>query len=90
MNKEEKELLYKKAVDTWGTTSQVYMVFEECAELINSLCKYNRNRATVDDIATEVADVIIMCEQLKFTIGADKVEAEIDKKLERLKKRLNV
>lgn len=62
------------------------MVFEECAELINSLCKYNINRATVDDIATEVADVI-MCEQLKFMIGADKVEAEIDKKLERLKKK---
>ena len=65
------------------------MVMEECSELINAMCKYDRGRATEDDIITEVADVVIMCEQMASYFGEVKVELEKDRKLQRLKERLN-
>lgn len=45
------------------------MVSEECAELINALCKYKRGRVTDSDVITEIADVMIMCEQMAYYFG---------------------
>lgn len=56
------EQLYKKALETYGFEAQSRMVNEECAELINALCKYKRGRANEYDVITEIADVMIMCE----------------------------
>lgn len=42
-----------------------------------------------DDIITEIADVMIMCEQLSNYFGKEKVELEKERKLERLKERLS-
>lgn len=42
-----------------------------------------------DDIITEIADVMIMCEQLSYYFGKEKVELEKERKLERLKERLS-
>lgn len=43
----------------------------------------------MDDIITEIADVMIMCEQLSNYFGKEKVELEKERKLERLKERLS-
>lgn len=42
-----------------------------------------------DDIKDEIADVMIMCEQLSYYFGKEKVELEKERKLERLKERLS-
>lgn len=44
MKIKEKEEVYKKALSEYGFWDQVEMVHEECAELINALCKLKRNR----------------------------------------------
>ena len=64
------------------------MEVEEWSELTNDICKYRRCRVGNDDIITEMADVIIMCEQLSYYFGKEKVELEKERKLERLKERL--
>ena len=56
------ENLYKKAMETYGFPTQAAMVVEECSELTNAICKFRRGRVSDDDIITEIADVMIMCE----------------------------
>lgn len=82
------EELYKKALFTYGIEAQAMMVHEECAELINALCKYKRGRASDEDVITEIADVMIMCEQIACYFGKSLVEAEKERKLLRLKENL--
>lgn len=65
------------------------MAVEECSELTNAICKFRRGRVSDDDIITEIADVMIMCEQLASYFGKDKVALEKKKKLERLEERLS-
>lgn len=69
--------------------AQAAMVVEECSELTNAICKFRRGRVGEDDIITEIADVMIMCEQLSNYFGKEKVELEKERKLERLKERLS-
>lgn len=86
MNKLE---LYKKALETWGIESQMFMVMEETGEMLNALAKANRGRSTKEEIITELADVSIMVEQMALYFGYSEFIDERNKKLERLEKRLN-
>ena len=88
MEQKERDELYTKAIDTWGQMPQINMVNEECGELITSLARYLRGRATEEDVITEVADVAIMMEQMAVLFGKEKFEEEKERKLQRLKERL--
>jgi NTP pyrophosphatase (non-canonical NTP hydrolase) len=88
MKETEKEELYLKAIDTWGQMPQINMVNEECGELITSLARYLRGRDTADDVITEIADVSIMMEQMAVLFGKEQFEKEKERKLQRLKERL--
>ena len=59
---------YKKAIEKWGTHSQILMAIEEMSELITVLAKHNRNvnSSTITDIIEELVDVEVMLEQLKI------------------------
>ena len=81
--------LYKKALESWGIESQVFMVMEETGEMLNALAKANRSRSTKEEIITELADVSIMMEQMAYYFGYKEFEEERKKKLERLERRLN-
>ena len=85
----DSENLYKKVMETYGFPTQAAMVVEECSELTNAICKFRRGRVDDDDIITEIADVMIMCEQLSYYFVKEKVELEKERKLERLKERLS-
>lgn len=76
------------AVEKFGPESQINMAIEECAELINALCKLRRDRVGTIDVVTEIADVQIMCEQLAYMFGEQTVSDERKRKIERLQKRL--
>ena len=78
--------IYKRAVDLWGQPTQINMAIDECAELIKQLSKIDRRVNGSDEykVAEEVADVEIMMEQLRYIIGADKVDVVKRRKLERL------
>lgn len=85
----DQESLYRKAIACYGFPAQAAMVVEECSELTNAICKFRRSRVNEDDIITEIADVMIMCEQLASYFGKEKIELEKERKLERLKERLS-
>lgn len=62
----DKQSLYKNAWKKWGNL-QFIMVVEECAELQKAVTKFlrNRNDDKENHIFEEVADVEIMCEQIR-------------------------
>lgn len=85
----EAEVL-QRALDTYGYTLQIAMVFEEMSELQKELCKYLRGKYWSANIAEEIADVEIMLEQMKMLFCCtDDVRNERRRKVERLKGRLD-
>ena len=84
----DKQDLFETVIKKFGFDAQKAMAVEECAELINALCKEKRGRATDEDIITEIADVQIMCEQLAIIYGKEKVRQERLRKLLRLHERI--
>jgi NTP pyrophosphatase (non-canonical NTP hydrolase) len=80
--------MYETALTKWGFENQLWMVAEECGELLNAIGKMRRERVTREDVITELADVTIMCEQIAQYIGYDDYTKEMERKLERLKERL--
>lgn len=88
---EKKEILdiYTEALDKWGTSAQIMMLYEECGELLSAISKLERGRVSENDVITELADVSIMVEQIALLFGYDKFENEKENKLKRLKERLD-
>lgn len=84
--------LYRLALARWGVRAQVMVAIEECGELIVALAKADRkvNGSTEAQIATEMADVQIMLEQLRnaFPSVARIEKGERKRKLRRLAERL--
>jgi NTP pyrophosphatase (non-canonical NTP hydrolase) len=65
------------------------MVLEECAELILAIQHHRRNRNSLEAVAEEIADVEIMCGQLRLMVGNELVDKQKVAKLKRLSKRLD-
>lgn len=81
--------LYLDAIVNGGAELQFHMAMEECLELALTILRLYRKRATLRDIASEVADVEILCGQLRLMIGDDVVDRIKQSKLERLRIRIN-
>jgi len=83
--------LYTKALEVWGEEAQIKMVLEELSELSLSILHYYRGKCSLQDIASEVADVEIMVGQLKIIFPELEGHAKClkDYKLQRLEERFN-
>lgn len=88
MEERERISIYQQAIESWGIPNQVFMVMEETGEMLNALAKFNRKRSTESEILTELADVWILMEQMAVIFGWDEFQAEKERKLQRLKQRI--
>ena len=77
--------IYEQAIKKWGIDLQIDMAIEECAELIVELQHARRKRSSVTKICGEIADVEIMCSQMRVIFDSTKVDNIKALKLERLK-----
>lgn len=89
--------IYREAVKQWGADFQIGMVAEECGEVLSALSKFRRGRVRPLDLASEVADLRIMLEQVAHiaesltagTVTAEHFEEWVEEqrriKLERLR-----
>lgn len=84
----EKKSLYFKALSTYGIDAQMWVLVEECGELLNAIAKIKRGRATKEDVIDELADVSIMVKQIACAIDYDAYLKRQEEKLLRLAKRL--
>ena len=85
----EEQEIYKQAAESWGIPLQRLMVIEECAELINNICKFFRGRCDDIDIIHEMVDVQLMINQMRAILNRDDEWNEyFAYKLGRVEKRL--
>lgn len=80
---------YEVIADHYGLQSQLDMFVEESAELTQAICKSRRAKDETSyneackNIKEELADVIVIVEQLKYLLGADEINRVIDEKVRR-------
>lgn len=81
---------YKKAIKTYGEKAQKLMAIEEMSELTKEICKDFRGKLDREHLIEEIADVTITIYQLlmMYEIGDDEIQQMCEKKMERLKERL--
>lgn len=79
-----------KAIETYGADMQLNVAIEEFSELTKEICKHKRKADNTKAIVEEMADCYIMLEQMQmiFGLGSTVIADAINKKVERLKKRL--
>lgn len=77
------------AVHHYGEEHQKKKAIEEMGELITALSREQDNRATPEEVITEIADVTIMMHQLTEIYGRDAVAKEINRKYRRLSCRMD-
>lgn len=80
------EELMTKAITIFGAYSQIGMVQEECAELIQAINKYRRkgDKSSEENIIEEAVDVELMIQQLKIMFPSKLWETCKKNKLNRL------
>ena len=91
MTPEQKQRLTSactRAVARYGATLQMNQLQEECAEYVVALSHMRRGRVGVNEVADEVADIVIMCEQAGQIFGGNILESAIERKLAKLEARL--
>lgn len=90
MNHKEIIDTYKQAIDTYGVRAQKLMAIEEMSELTKEICKDFRGKLNREHLIEEMADVLIMLDQmlLLYKISGEEVGLMRIKKVERLKERL--
>ena len=90
MNYQEITDTYKQAIETYGVRPQKLMAIEEMSELTKEICKYFRGKLNREHLIEEMADVLIMLDQmlLLYKISGEEVGLMRIKKVERLKERL--
>jgi len=85
--------LFEKTIAKWGHRAQLEMAQEESTELALAIRKFMRKNdtTTFDAMASEIADVEIMIEQIKIMLPdiQEKVYSEKEYKLKRLENRVN-
>lgn len=80
----QKEQL-QEIVNHYGADHQKDKLFEEMAELQKEVCKEKDGKGDIQHIAEELSDVYVMLQQLQIIYGItdEKVELEVQKKIER-------
>lgn len=88
---EIRQAVYAKAEAEFGRPMQCTVAIEELSEAQKEVCKLLRGKPDLHHLAEEVADVLIMMEQLQFLFGLEEeVEMFMDKKVRRLADRLGL
>lgn len=75
----------KQALTVFGKVRQQHKAIEECNELAVAVAHWASYKVTDAEVAAEVADVLLMCEQLGLMLGRDVVNTAIKLKLEKLR-----
>lgn len=81
---------YKQAIETYGVRTQKLMAIEEMSELTKEICKDFRGLLDREHLIEEMADVLIMLDQMLilYKISSEEVDLMRIKKVKRLKERL--
>jgi len=80
--------VYRAAVRHFGEVSQIRKALEELAELSVALHHWLDGRCGKLDVTQEIADVEVMCAQLRVVFGDELVDGAKGRKVQRLVSRM--
>ncbi len=88
---EEQKQIMLNALRKYGVDAQDDIAIEEMSELTKAIIKNRRYKtfATLENLYEELADVMIMAEQILLSLDKDRVQNYINQKLERLNERVS-
>lgn len=87
---EIRQAVYAEAEAKFGRPMQCAVAVEELSEAQKEICKLLRGQPDLIHLAEEIADVLIMMEQMQFFFGLQwNVEQFMDRKVRRLADRLD-
>jgi len=86
---EEQYRICLLAINTYGVEHQKRKCLEELGELIAEIAREHEDRGGADRVREELADVIVMCEQMRIIYGGSLTDEWIQRKLERLRNRIH-
>lgn len=81
--------LWEKAKNHFGEEHQKKVACEEAAEMIVALIHHGKGSATAEEVASEIADSIIMAAQMRLLFGKELVDKQILFKMKRLEQRID-
>lgn len=82
--------VFKKALGKYGAEAQTKKLLEEMAELQEAICKQQNGRDTVEHVAEEIADVLVMLDQMMIMYDCRDLVKDIKReKVERLAGKLD-
>ena len=81
--------IYGETIEKWGPASQLWMAMEEMGELLQKLSHFQRGRCDEDAVAEEIADVMLMAEEMAYLFGRERVIFWLEKKKDVVRKRLD-
>lgn len=74
----------KKIAIHYGLQNQCYQLAEESAEFIQAVSKYRRGaEKSLEHIKEELADVLVVAEQLKYLLGEEDINRIMENKTNR-------
>jgi NTP pyrophosphatase (non-canonical NTP hydrolase) len=82
------DAILRVATKVFGYKNQSEKAVEECAELIVAIKHFNSGKVSKEDLASEIADVYIMCQQLAMYVGPAMVDQQVSTKCIRLRERI--
>lgn len=89
MTYDERKMTYTNAYIHYGEACQLTVALEELSECQKEICKFLRGYGNAGHLAEEVADAMIMLEQVQMIFGIeDMVNREVNRKVLRLDERL--
>ena len=89
MDKEYREIVYRKAIERFGKQNQLVKATEEMSVLSKELCKVLIGEMDLLNVIEEIADVEIMLEQLRLIFNSNiDIERVKERKIERLERKM--
>lgn len=77
------------ALEMWGEKTQINILLEECAEVIQAIAHYKRGRCGTYTIAAEIADVLVSIQSVAKCYNlVPEINSQMNKKMLRLAVRL--
>lgn len=76
--------IYEKAKQKWGFEGQRVVLMEECAELIAAMAQFINGKRLQEAVIEEIADVEIMCAQMRLYFNPHMIESIKQGKIKRL------
>lgn len=77
-----------RIIAKYGRRAQADKCCEEMAELATALYHFRDGKATMQDVITEIADVLFTATQMAIIFGEDAVTEELERKMDRMEERL--